>query len=111
MAQFILIIREDLTRYPITDEKLNALIKAHSDWAKKLSSRGIFESGNGIGPEGVLIEKRDGKLQTVALRDTKEGVGGYYIINAENMEQAIAIGKECPTFDEGDIIEVRPVMG
>lgn len=111
MAQFILIIREDLTRYPLAEERLNSLIKAHSEWARKLSARGIFESGNGIGPDGVLIEKRDGALQTVALRDTKEGIGGYYIINAETMEQAIAIGKECPTFDDGDIIEVRPIMG
>jgi hypothetical protein len=36
--------------------------------------------------------------------------GGFYIIQAENLEHAIELARECPTFDLGDKIEVRPVL-
>jgi hypothetical protein len=44
------------------------------------------------------------------LRDVKEGVGGFYIIQAESFDAAVEIAKECPTFSDGDKIEVRPLM-
>lgn len=110
MNAYILLIREDLSRYPIPDKDLQYLIKAHREWAKKLSAQGIFKAGYGVGPEGVLMEMKDRSLQTSPLRDLKEGIGGFYIIEAENMNAAIKIAEECPTYDKGDKIEVRPLM-
>ena len=110
MPKFILIIREDLSKYPIADEKLNAIIQAHSNWARELASQGKFVDGNGIPPEGKLVEKVDNNIVESPLRDVKEGIGGFYIIEVADMNEAIAIAKQCPTFDEGDVIEVRPLM-
>ena len=62
MPQFILLIREDLSRYPRPEEELKAIIKAHSDWARELAAKGIFKDGNGIGSDGRLIEMINGDL-------------------------------------------------
>jgi hypothetical protein len=110
MPKFILIIREDLSKYPIADEKLNAIIQAHSNWARELSKQGKFIDGNGLPPEGKLVEKVNNHVIESPLRDVKEGIGGFYILEVEDMYEAIAIAKQCPTFDEGDVIEVRPLM-
>ena len=110
MAKFILIIREDLSKYPIAEEKLNAIIKAHSNWARELSAQGKFVDGYGIPNDGHLVERIDNNIVVSPLRDIKEGVGGFYILEVADMAEAIAIAKNCPTFDEGDIIEVRPLM-
>ncbi|MCW3126218.1 MAG: hypothetical protein JWO03_1876 [Bacteroidetes bacterium] len=110
MAEFILLIREDLTKYPIPDAQLKALIAAHTQWAKDLSARGVFKDGYGIGDTGSLLSLVDGVVTELPLRDTKEGIGGFYIIEAEDLAGAIAIGKECPTYKDGDSIEVRPLM-
>lgn len=109
MAKFILLIREDLSRYPIAKEELDTLIQAHVQWAQQLSQRNIFIDGNGIASSGVLVEERGGQMITGPLRDQREGVGGYYIIEAVDLEAAIAIAKECPTFHYGDKVEVRPL--
>lgn len=110
MAKFILIIREDLSRYPLAEEKLNAIIKAHSNWARALSAQGKFVDGYGIPTDGHLVERIDNTVVVSPLRDIKEGVGGFYILEVADMDEAIAIAKDCPTFEEGDIIEVRPLM-
>ncbi|MEI6312583.1 MAG: YciI family protein [Bacteroidota bacterium] len=110
MPKFILFIREDLRKYPIPEEQLAALISAHSNWARTLASQGKFIDGYGIAPEGMLVEKKNNQLIESPLRDTQEGIGGLYILDVADMQEAITIAKQCPTFDAGDIIEVRPLM-
>lgn len=109
MALFILLIREDLTRYPIPKEELDAIIAAHMQWARELTARGIFKDGNGIQSDGRLIELINGDLVVQPVRDVRQGVGGYYIIEAEDLQAAVEIAKECPTYKDGDLIEVRPL--
>ena len=105
----MLIIREDLSKYPRPKEELETIINAHVDWAKSLSERKIFVDGNGLNDKGRLVEMIDGKITESPLRDIKEGVGGYYIIAAENLDEAVHIAKECPTYSSDDLIEVRPI--
>ena len=109
MAQFILLIREDLTKYPIPQDQLNTIIRAHMKWAEDLTARGIFKAGNGIASEGRLIEMVNGDLIVEPLRDVHQGVGGYYIIEAKDLQTAVEIAKECPTYKDGDLVEVRPL--
>ena len=110
MAEFILLIREDLTRYPIPDAQLKSLVAAHTQWAKDLSARGIFKAGYGIDSAGSLLSMIEGTVMELPLRDVHEGIGGFYIIEADDLNAAIEIGKECPTYKDGDSIEVRPLM-
>lgn len=110
MAQFILLIREDLTRYPIPDEELKGIIQAHRTWAKDLVDKGIFVNGNGIDSEGRLIEMINGDLIVQPIRDVREGIGGYYIIEAKDLHEAVTVAKGCPTYKDGDLIEVRQLM-
>lgn len=107
MAQYILLIREDLTRYPIDEQELKTIVHAHVQWAKELAAEGIFKGGNGIKSHGKLLELNDGEIVVQPLRDCKEGVGGYYIIEVESFEAAIEIAKQMPTYHLGDKVEVR----
>ncbi len=109
MAQFILIIREDLSKYPRPKQELDAIVAAHMKWAADLTKRGIFKDGNGIASDGRLLEMINGEIMVEPIRDVREGVGGYYIIEAKDLQAAIEIGKECPTFKDGDLLEVRPL--
>lgn len=111
MAQFILLIREDLTKYPMPQEQLNAIVRAHIKWANNLQARGIFKGGNCIASDGRLIEMINGDLMIEPIRDVRQGIGGYYIIEAKDLQAAVEIAKECPTFKDGDLVEVRPIGG
>lgn len=111
MPQFILLIREDLSRYPIPPEEMNAIVGAHIKWANDLTARGIFKGGNGIHSSGRLVEMINGDLMVEPIRDVREGVGGYYLIEARDLDAAVEIAKECPTFKDGDLVEVRQIGG
>jgi len=110
MADFILLIREDLTKYPRPEAELQSLINAHTQWAKDLSKRGIFKTGYGVDHHGQVLGLKDGKVEVRPLRDVKQGIGGFYIIEAADLHAAIEIAKECPTYKDGDQMEVRPLI-
>ncbi len=103
----MLIIRENLSRYPIPEQVLKNIVDAHVAWAKELRAKGIFRSGNGLKSEGRLIELVNDTVVVQSLRDVSEGIGGYYVIEADNLDAAVNIAKTCPTFSEGDKVEVR----
>ncbi|NMO15622.1 YciI family protein [Pyxidicoccus fallax] len=79
---------------------------------------GIRKSGNYLGGEALqpvatatTVRIRDGKRLTTdgPFAETKEQLGGFYLIEAENIDQAIAIASRIPTARTG-CVEVRPVM-
>jgi len=109
MPQFILLIREDLTRYPIPQSELNTIVSAHVQWAKELAQQGIFVDGNGIASQGKLLSLQGNTVQAGPIADAKQGIGGYYIINAPDIDAAVEIAKQMPTFHLGDMVEVRPL--
>ncbi len=109
MARFIFLIREDLSKYPRPAEEIKAIVEAHEAWGRELSRRGIFIGGHGFSAEGRLIEMINGDMIVQPLRDVREGIGGYYIIEAQDLAAAVEIAKECPTYKEGDLVEVRPL--
>ena len=110
MAEFILLIREDLSKYPMPEAELKSLVAAHTKWAKDLSKRGIFKTGYGVDHNGKLLGMVKNKVTVKPIKDVKEGIGGFYIIEAEDLDAAIEIAKECPTYKDGDKMEVRPLM-
>jgi hypothetical protein len=110
MPQFLLLIREDLSRYPIPDAEMQKLVQAHTQWARELSARSIFIDGWGVGAEGKLLEMQGEQIAVLPIKDKKEGIGGIYIIEVNDLDAAISIAKECPTYRDGDKVEVRPLM-
>ena len=107
MPQYILIIREDLSKYPRPEAELKTIVDAHVGWARELGAKGIFKGGNGIKSEGRLLELKNGEVVVQPLRDVKEGVGGYYLIEVENFDAAVEVAKQMPTYKDGDLVEVR----
>ena len=77
------------------------------------SSRAISKPGTPLQPTSTAttVRVRDGKTLTVdgPFAETKEQLGGYYLIEAENLDQAVAIAARIPSARFGSI-EVRPIM-
>jgi len=110
MEKFMLIIREDLDRIgKLTDEERFSNIPMMLKWVDSL-----IESGNYIKGEPLLIKgryvSRDNILSDGPFIEASEGVSGYEIIRAENIEQAAAIAQTCPLVQKGLAVrEVRPI--
>jgi len=73
---------------------------------------GTIKGGNALQPTSTAttVRVRDGKRLTTdgPFAETKEQLGGYYLIEAPDLDAALAVGKLCPARFGG--VEVRPVM-
>jgi len=79
----------------------------------ELHAQGQFVSASPLHPVSTAtsVRIRDGKLLVTdgPFAETREQLGGFYIINAKNLDEAIAVAKRIPPASKGTI-EIRPMM-
>ena len=64
--------------------------------------------GDALLPTNTATTIRDDIVTDGPFADTKEALGGYYYVEAKDLDQALEIGKLCPAFSGG--VEIRPIM-
>src|SRR5580693_5778105 len=110
MEKFMLIIREDLAKMgKMTDEERFSNIPMMLKWVDSLIASGNYIKGEPLLITGRYVSK-DQTLSDGPFIEAREGVSGYEIIRAENIEQAAAIAQSCPLVQSGLAVrEVRPI--
>ncbi|MCE9572232.1 MAG: YciI family protein [Deltaproteobacteria bacterium] len=82
-------------------------------FTQNIRKAGNFVAGDALQPThtATTVRVRDGKVTTTdgPFAETKEQLGGYYLINAKNLDEAITIAAQIPGAKHGSI-EVRPIM-
>lgn len=110
MKKFLLLIREDISRLQqMSEEELDQDIAEMNAWVEELARYHNFISGEPLENESKTVGTHvstDGPFM-----EAKEGISGYFIIQAENFEQAVAIAEQCPHVVQQKVtIEIRPIM-
>lgn len=81
--------------------------------AQDIHARGQFLSANPLHPTAMAtsVRMRDGKRLVTdgPFAETREQLGGYFLVDAKNLDEAIAIASKIPMARKGTV-EVRPVM-
>jgi len=111
MEKFMMIMREDLKKLrQYTNEERFADMHAMFEWTQSLIDTGHHVHSEPLAISGGLVSKTD-VLTDGPFIESKEGIAGYFIIQAENLSYAISIAQTCPLVKMGmAIIEVRPVL-
>ncbi|MGC3946523.1 MAG: YciI family protein [Chryseolinea sp.] len=111
MERFMLIIREDLKKLSKEPSETRiANIPEMLKWVESMAESGNFITGEPLAIAGKYVT-RDDVLSDGPFIESKEGVSGYNIIEATNLEQAVAIAQMCPMVVSGEmVIEVRPML-
>ena len=103
------------------EKKLSTMPKAESDQFMGeyfAFTEGIKQSGHYLGGEALqpvqtatTVKVRNGKVSTTdgPFAETKEQLGGYYLINARDLNDAIQVASKIPSARIGTV-EVRPIM-
>ncbi|MBL0135623.1 MAG: hypothetical protein IPP79_17420 [Chitinophagaceae bacterium] len=111
MEKFMLIFQGDKAVPTGSPEEMQAMMGKWMAWIDKLAKQGRYESGEPLLPGGKLVKGTNGSHVTDGpYTEGKEIVGGYFIINAKDMDEAVEIAKDCPDFDYGGEVQVRQVM-
>ena len=80
------------------------------NWMKSLGEKGILAGGEPLHPTGKQVNGTKKIVSDGPFIEAKEMVGGYLIVNAKDINEAVEISKGCPIFEEDGKLEVRPVQ-
>ena len=80
-------------------------------WMKDLGEQGhLKDRGNPLERGGKVVKGKQKTVTDGPYAETKDIVGGYMLIEAKDISEAVEISKGCPVFETGGMVEVRPVM-
>ena len=79
-------------------------------WIEKLNKEGKYVAGEPLVPGGKLIRGTEKTVTDGPYTEGKEVVGGFFIVNASNWDEAIEISKDYPDYELGGAVQVRQVM-
>ena len=111
--QYLLLIYLDENQWTsLSDADRNAVYQEYRDLIGNLSKSGNFLGGNELAPVSTAntVRVRAGKRSVTdgPFAETKEQLGGYFLVEAASLEEAIAIAARIPSARTGSI-EVRAV--
>lgn len=110
MAKYMILLYEDEAPYAtFTPEDSERLMEAHARFTKQIAELGGSNlGGEALEPTSTATSIRGDVVTDGPFVETKEAFGGYYIIEARDLDHALSIAKLCPTPHGG--VEVRPLM-
>ena len=106
MAQYLVLIYEDEAGWQAGGEAAEAGLKAHQVFGEQHGS--VLRGGEALQPTSTATTIRDGVVTDGPFIESKEALGGYYLVEADDLDQALAVAKDVPAPFGG--VEVRPIM-
>ncbi|GAB3253715.1 YciI family protein [Kineococcus gypseus] len=111
MAKYAILIYEDPAFYAdASPEAWGAVLDAHDAFTKQvLELGGSIEGGAALAPTTTATTiKGSGTVTDGPFVETKEALGGFYLVEARDLDHAVEIAGLCPA--PGGGVEVRPVV-
>lgn len=113
MQYVLLIYSNEEEEYAMTPEEQGPYLEAYGALSASLKSRGEMLGGEALQHTNTAtaVRVREGKVLTTdgPFAETREALGGFYLVEAENLDRAIEIASQIPTAKHGTV-EVRPIM-
>ena len=113
MPKYVLLLHDAPNRFAaFSPEQMQQVIQKFIAWGEKLRKAGVIEAGQKLTDEpGKVMRGGSGQVRVTdgPYSETKEVLGGYYILTAESYDRAIELARDCPHFEYGGTIEVRQI--
>src|SRR5215469_1621282 len=109
--EYLLIFRGTDWSKTLSPEEMQNVASQWMAWFKRLSEEGKVIGGNPLDDEGKVVSGKNGRtISDGPFAESKEAIGGYFLLRVDSMDEAVAIAQQCPGLEYGAIVEVRPVM-
>ena len=113
MKYLCLIYDEEAKMANMSEADANAFMGEYFAFTEGIKKSGHYVGGEALKPTqtATTVRVRNGKLSTTdgPFAETKEQLGGYYLINAKDLNDAIQVASRIPSAKLGSV-EVRPIM-
>jgi len=113
MAKFLLLLHDTPgDTEQISPDQIQGIIAEYVAWRRKIETMDKLVGGEKLTDDGGQeLSLVDGELRVVdgPYSEAKEVVGGYFMIEAEDYAEAVALSRDCPHLKYGSRIELRQV--
>jgi len=113
MPSFMLLLHRPVDRLPPMDpETITKARREYLDWAERLRAAGRLKGGSKLTDDAGRIMRNAGGRVAITdgpFTESKEMVGGYFLLTADNYAEACRFASECPHLRYGTYVEVRQV--
>jgi hypothetical protein len=107
MAQYLILIYE--REKDLSEAEIQELMTLHNNFPHQVEALGgKIVGGQALQPTTTATSIRQDVVTDGPFIETKEALGGYYLIEADDLDHALKISKLCPA--PGGGVEVRPIM-
>lgn len=112
MKDFMLLFRQaDLDPGQVSPEDFKAILKKWDDWKGGIAAQGrMANSGSRLSREGKVL-KAGGVVTDGPFVEIREILGGYIVVKADSLDDAITLAHGCPVMITGGSVEVRALQG
>ena len=110
MDEFILIFRHEDGGKIASPEQMQVWMKQTMDWIGTITAKNKFVVGNGLPFQDARVVHHNRVVTNGPFGEIKETIGGYIIVKADSVEEAVEFAKGCPVLQgDGNTVEVRKI--
>jgi hypothetical protein len=109
-TDFLLLFRGANWDRGLSPEEMQMVMSLVTGWFERLQRQGKVKGGQPLGDDGRTVSGKNGRTVDGPFAESKEAVGGYLLIQADDLDEAVTIAQACPNLAYGVSIEVRPVV-
>ncbi len=107
---YMLIFRGTDWHKGLSPEEMQQIAGQWKSWFDRLTGQGQAIAGNPLENEGKIVSGKNGRVVADGpFAESKEAIGGYFLLQVNSLDEAVAIAKDCPGLAYGAVVEVRPV--
>lgn len=114
MSQFVYLYRgnpSDRREATASPEQMQAIMQKWSAWLKQLEESGhLRDRGHPLEAAGKIVSGQQKTVTDGPFAEAKDVVGGFSLIEAQDLAQATELSLGCPTLEFGGRVAVRPVL-
>lgn len=108
MKEFILIFRHEDGSKIASPEQIEVWMKQTMDWIAGIAAQHKFVMGNGLPMDESRVVWHNNVVTNGPFGEIKETIGGYIIVKADNIDEAVEFAKGSPVLQgDGNSVEVR----
>ena len=110
MDEFILIFRHQDGEKIASPEQIQVWMKQTMDWIGGIAAQNKFVEGKGLPFADAKVVGHNGLVTDGPFGEIKETIGGFIVVKADSVDEAIEFAKGCPILQgEGNTVEVRKI--
>jgi hypothetical protein len=109
-SEYLLLFRGTHWDAGLSPEEIQKVMGRWTEWFERIAQKGKMQGANPLRDEGKIVSGKNGRLVADGpFAESKEAIGGYFLVQADDLNEALEMAKACPALEYGVTVEVRPV--